>query len=220
MSQIGDIRNRVKELRFVKAGTLLADPRNWRRHPDAQRRALTGVLAEIGYADALLARETPQGLVLIDGHLRAETTPDMEVPVLIIDADEKDSARILATLDPLAAMAETDVAALDALIRQSAFADETVLAMLTASPAVAPLAADEPAPTVLGAADIVDKSDRAGSSPWSRVEASDTVKCLVGDVEFGISREAALAFADICKDGGDSFRQAARDWMENALLHP
>ena len=52
--------------------------------PTAQQDALRGVLAEIGYADALLARELPDGsLELIDGHLRAETTPDAEVPVLV-----------------------------------------------------------------------------------------------------------------------------------------
>jgi hypothetical protein len=36
---------------------------------------MNGILAEIGYADALIARETPKGLMILDGHLRAETTP-------------------------------------------------------------------------------------------------------------------------------------------------
>jgi len=31
------------------------------------------MLAKVGYADAVIARETPDGLMLIDGHLRAET---------------------------------------------------------------------------------------------------------------------------------------------------
>src|SRR6202050_1285053 len=47
-------------------------------------------------------------LMLIDGHLRAETTPDQLVPVLVLDVDENESHKLLATLDPLAAMAETD----------------------------------------------------------------------------------------------------------------
>lgn len=208
------ISNRVKELRFVRAGSLLADPRNWRRHPEKQRAALRGVLSEIGYTDALLARETPDGLMLIDGHLRADVTPEMDVPVLIIDADEKAAARILATLDPLASMAEADADALDDLIREAAFADESLVRLLRESDAL-----PVPVPVVLGAGDVVDEHDRAGSSPWSRVEASELVRCLIGDIEFGISREAALAFTDVCKGGG-SFRQAARDWMENALLHP
>ena len=82
---------------------------NWRRHPARQAAALRGVLEEIGYADALLARVLPDGrLMLIDGHLRAETTPDQLVPVLVLDVDENEANKLLATLDPLAAMAETD----------------------------------------------------------------------------------------------------------------
>ncbi len=74
------IRDRIKELRRVKAESLRPNPRNWRTHPPEQQDALRGVLAEIGYANALLARELADGtLMLIDGHLRAETTPDMIV---------------------------------------------------------------------------------------------------------------------------------------------
>jgi len=63
------IRDRIKELRRVKASELLRNPRNWRTHPAAQARALRGLLNEIGYADALIARELPDGqLQLIDGH--------------------------------------------------------------------------------------------------------------------------------------------------------
>ena len=67
------------------------------------------MLAEIGYADALLARELPDGrLMLIDGHLRAEVTPAATVPVLVVDLDEAEADKLLLTLDPLAAMAEVD----------------------------------------------------------------------------------------------------------------
>jgi hypothetical protein len=100
------IRDRIKELRRVPAGELRPNPRNWRLHPPAQQDALRGVLAEVGYADALLARELPDGtLMLIDGHLRAETTPDAVVPVLILDVDEQEADKILLTHDPLAGMA-------------------------------------------------------------------------------------------------------------------
>ncbi|MHC4165166.1 MAG: DNA-methyltransferase, partial [Planctomycetota bacterium] len=47
-------------------------------------------------------------LQLIDGHLRAETTPDQMVPVLVLDLDEKEAEKLLASLDPLAAMAGQD----------------------------------------------------------------------------------------------------------------
>lgn len=100
------IRDRIRELRRVPASELLPNPKNWRTHPDAQRNALKGILAEVGMADAVLARELPDGsLMLIDGHLRAETLGQGDVPVLILDVDEAEADKILATLDPLAAMA-------------------------------------------------------------------------------------------------------------------
>ena len=111
------IRDRIRELRRVAARDLVPNPKNWRRHPKAQVDALHGILAEIGYADALLVRELPDGrLVLIDGHLRAETTPDALVPVLVVDVNEEEADKILLTLDPLAAMAESDAERLKALL--------------------------------------------------------------------------------------------------------
>jgi len=89
------IRDRIKELRRVKAATLRPHPRNWRPHPPAPRDALRGMLAEIGYADALLARELPDGsLELIDGHLRAETTPESDVPVLVLDLEPSEADKL------------------------------------------------------------------------------------------------------------------------------
>lgn len=96
-------------MRRVRAGELRANPRNWRVHPQRQRAALAGVLDEVGYADALLARELSDGsLQLIDGHLRAETTPEAVVPVLVLDLDDCEADKLLAVLDPLAALAETN----------------------------------------------------------------------------------------------------------------
>lgn len=96
----------------MKASELLPDARNWRRHPDYQRSALSGVLAEIGYADALLARETPEGLVL--------------------DVTEEEAGQILATLDPLAAMAQPDNDALINLLGSVRFDSKAVNDMLEA----------------------------------------------------------------------------------------
>ena len=124
------IRDRVKELRRVKASELIPHPRNWRRHPQAQADALRGVLAEIGYADALLVRETPDGLMLIDGHLRAETTPDMEVPVLVLDVTEDEADKMLVTLDPLAAMATAAEDVLAALLESVVTESDALRAML------------------------------------------------------------------------------------------
>ncbi len=92
---------------------------------------MRGLLAEIGYADALFARELPDGsLQLIDGHLRAETTPDALVPVLVLDVDDREALKLLATLDPLAAMAGADAELLGALLEDVATDNRDVQAML------------------------------------------------------------------------------------------
>jgi len=103
------IRDRIKELRRVPAKDLIPNKKNWRRHPKTQIKAMNAVLKEIGFADALLARENKKGeLVLIDGHMRADLSPDTVVPVLVLDLSEKEAEKMLATSDPIAAMAETD----------------------------------------------------------------------------------------------------------------
>lgn len=113
------IRDRIRELRRVPASELRPNPKNWRTHPKAQADALRGVLAEIGIADAVLARELDDGsLMLLDGHLRLETMADQTIPVLVLDVDEAEGDKVLATLDPLAAMAESDAAKLDAILRE------------------------------------------------------------------------------------------------------
>src|SRR6266853_3876236 len=104
-----EIRDRVVELRRVRARELVPNPKNWRRHPKAQAQALRGLLGEIGNADALLARELPDGrLQLIDGHLRAEITPNMMLPVLVLGVTEAEADKLLLTLDPLAGLAQGD----------------------------------------------------------------------------------------------------------------
>ena len=113
------LRDRIRELRRVPASELRPNPKNWRTHLKAQADALKGVLAEIGIADAVLARELPDGsLMLLDGHLRLETMADQILPVLVLDVDEAEGDKVLATLDPLAAMAEADSAKLDAILRE------------------------------------------------------------------------------------------------------
>lgn len=126
------VRDRVKELRRVRAAELRPSPSNWRTHPKEQREALQGLLAEVGYAGALLARELPDGsLELIDGHLRAETTPDSEVPVLVLDVDDAEAKKLLLSIDPLGAMATADTEKLDALLREVNTSSEALADMLT-----------------------------------------------------------------------------------------
>lgn len=124
------IRDRIKSLRRVKASDLAPNPRNWRTHSKAQVAAMRGILAEVGYAGAAMARETPDGLLLIDGHLRAELNPDEKIPVLVLDVTEEEADKILATFDPIGSMAGVDAEQLSRLVDATKIQDTALLAMM------------------------------------------------------------------------------------------
>ena len=89
-------RDRIVELRRVPASELIPSPLNWRRHPKAQREALRTMLDRVGYVDAVIARKTSDGLVLIDGHLRADLDPaadrDFTIPITFTPAGGNEAA--------------------------------------------------------------------------------------------------------------------------------
>jgi hypothetical protein len=101
-------------LEYIDPADLKKNPRNWRLHPETQMRALSAVMEEVGWAGALLYNERTERL--IDGAARKELFEGKgKVPVLIGSWDEATEKKILATLDPLGAMAEANEAALASL---------------------------------------------------------------------------------------------------------
>ena len=116
------IRDRVVALRRIRARDIEPHPRNARLHPRRQQRAVRRMLERLGYVDACLARQLPDGRYqMLDGHLRRDLTPDNEVPVLIVDLDDGEAAEMLATLDRTTEMAEWDEGMLVALCGQAKF---------------------------------------------------------------------------------------------------
>jgi hypothetical protein len=106
------IRNRIKAHRRVRAGDLVPHEFNFRLHPERQRAALQALYEEVGFARSLLAYELPDGrLKLIDGHLRRDLNPDLEVDVEVLDLSDAEARTLLLSMDPLAALAETDTEA-------------------------------------------------------------------------------------------------------------
>lgn len=111
------LRDRIVELKRVPASELVPHPENWRRHEPGQQQVLTAMLAEIGFAGVVLTRRMDDGrLQVIDGHLRQKVAGDEKVPVVVTDLDENEARKLLATYDPLGAMAETDTEALRTLL--------------------------------------------------------------------------------------------------------
>jgi hypothetical protein len=103
----GPIRNRIKGHRRVRAGDLVPHEWNYRLHPAGQRAALEAIYREVGFARSLLAYELPDGrLKLLDGHLRRDLDPDMEVDVEVLDVSDEEARALLLSIDPLAALAE------------------------------------------------------------------------------------------------------------------
>lgn len=111
-------RNRIVGHADVPPSELVANPRNWRTHPRSQRDALQGALDQVGWVQQVVVNRTT-GL-MVDGHLRAEVAVargEPTVPVTYVELDEHEEALVLATLDPLAAMAGADRERLADLMR-------------------------------------------------------------------------------------------------------
>jgi hypothetical protein len=82
-----------------------------------QRAALEALYAEVGFARSLLAYELPDGrLKLLDGHLRRDLDLDMEVDVEILDVNDDEARALLLSIDPLAALAQTQEQLRDRLL--------------------------------------------------------------------------------------------------------
>lgn len=110
---------------------LLANPRNFRTHPAAQQDALSGVLAEVGVVQNIVVNRR-SGYV-VDGHARitlAMRSGQPSIPVTYVDLSEAEEALVLATLDPISAMAGADAAQLDALLREVSTGDAAVQQLL------------------------------------------------------------------------------------------
>jgi hypothetical protein len=104
-------------LEWIEAGSLDENPLNWRRHSPEQLQSIRDLLADpdVGWAGACLYNERTKRL--IDGHARKSVSdPKQVVPVLVGDWSEEAEKKILATLDPVAAMAQGDADAYAALV--------------------------------------------------------------------------------------------------------
>ena len=97
----------------------LADnPSNWRVHDDLQTKSLAATLGEFGWAGAALLNSRTNRL--IDGHLRKKMPKNLlvdgKIPVLVGDFTEAQEAGLLATIDPIGALAGTNQQALGELL--------------------------------------------------------------------------------------------------------
>ena len=119
-------------LREVDPRSLTANPKNWRVHSPAQRAALRGSINELGYGDPV---ELMDGTDLIlDGHLRVDLAiEEGQETISVVDMalyTEAEADQYLLTKDPIAAMATSDNARLESLMRDNTTAEAGLQAML------------------------------------------------------------------------------------------
>jgi hypothetical protein len=116
--------------RIVGAGEeapdqLLANPRNWRVHPKYQQDALESVLDTVGWVQNIIVNRTT-GFVL-DGHARvaiALRREEPKVPVVYVELSEAEEALVLATYDPISALAGKDDKLLGELVAEVQVGDQ------------------------------------------------------------------------------------------------
>lgn len=120
-------RNRIVGHGEEAPDQLLSNPWQWRVHPKAQQDSLKAVLDEVGWVQNVVVNKRTGHMV--DGHARAGLAISLEeplVPVVYVDLSEEEEKLILATLDPLGAMAAADKSILKELLESiSATSEET-----------------------------------------------------------------------------------------------
>ena len=126
------IKNRIVGNGEEPLDQILYNPRNWRIHPLSQQDALKGVLEEVGWVQQVIINKRTGNL--IDGHLRCQLAAregQKTIPVVYVDVSEDEEALVLATLDPIAAMAATDKQKLDELFQDINSDNENVQKLIS-----------------------------------------------------------------------------------------
>jgi len=124
-------RNRIVGHGEEAPDQLLANPANWRTHPREQQRALSGALSEVGWVQQVMVNRTTGHVV--DGHLRVElalSRHEPSVPVLYVDLSAEEEHLVLASLDPIGALATAEKDALAALLAELSPTDDALATLL------------------------------------------------------------------------------------------
>lgn len=112
---------------------LVANPRNWRIHPKAQQEALAGALDQVGWVQQIIVNRRTG--MLVDGHLRVElalSRGEPSVPVVYVDLSPEEEGIVLASIDPISAMAGRDDEKLRQLLAEVSFDSKALEDALTA----------------------------------------------------------------------------------------
>ncbi len=214
-------RNRVVGYGEIDPAACLANPANWRVHPKAQQDALAGVLDQIGWVQTVMVNRTTGHVV--DGHLRVALALRREeptIPVVYVELTAAEERLVLATLDPIGALAVTDGAQLAALLEGlktgTAAVDDLLSDLMAQADAAIPHAQAEeddvppaPAEPITRMGDLIALGehrllcgDARESSSYIVLLGDQRVDCMWTDPPYGVSYVGKTADAlTIANDG-------------------
>jgi len=232
------IRNRVREFKEIAASRISRNPKNWRRHPDEQREAFRAMMDRVGFAGACLVRHLGRGnYELIDGELRLDEVEGKidRVPCLVLDVTEAEADELLATVDPISAMASYDLEALSGILEsteigdiepfRSYFDDLTAEAVNESKPEIVEDEAPEPpADPVTKAGDLwllgrhrLVCGDCTDAETVGRVMGGKMAQLIHADPPYGMGKEKdGIANDNLYADKLDAFQMA---WWRTIRPH-
>lgn len=187
-------RNRILEYGVKPADQFLAHPKNARIHPVYQREVMKSALDTVGFVAPVI--EAKSGY-LLDGHERVWQglqNKNAPIPFVVVDVDEDEEAYVLATFDPITALANYDAELLDGLLREVNSDNEHVQKMLAELAAEAGLYVDEtpqsdPTPQIDRASELQQTWQTEVGQLWTIGKH----RLLVGDCTIAANVERLMA---------------------------
>ena len=137
-------RNRIVRYADVPPEQLLANAKNWRIHSQLQQETFEDVADEVGIVAPVTAVEGTD--TILDGHMRvalAMRRGQPTIPVAFSDVDESEADKVIATFDPIGAMAITDRSLYGELADEIATDSERVRTLIDEIAAAGTVAVDE-----------------------------------------------------------------------------
>jgi hypothetical protein len=134
MAVNGSYRDRIVGQKLVPLDQLRPNPMNWRTHPEYQAQSLDALLENVGTVQTVVWNEETGNV--IDGHLRrelAERRGEKGLKVTVVRLSPEEEKIVLATFDPIGAMAGADESVLRDLVGQLGDGEQWLSELLAAT---------------------------------------------------------------------------------------